>query len=189
MLRYVGTRLREDEIGHLVGPQVRVQQRRIRARGLNRIKDGRQLLVVDHNQPGRLFGNLFCGGHHAGHRLADVAHAIPGKDRTVDEVQTDVLRYVRPRDHSLHTRQFQGPAGVHLLDQSVGVGTARQPSVQQAWSPRGVHVIGENGGSSDLFVHIDAGYTLAHRLGRLLFHWVPGHAIPSPCRLPIGQPG
>jgi len=140
-----------------------VEERRVRLGSLFRVKDGRQLLIVHLDQPGCFFGDLFAGGHHAGHRLADVAHPVAGKDGPVNQVQADVVRRVGSGDDRLDAGQGQRLADIHTSDQSMGVGAADQPPVIQSGAE--LQVIGIDRGAGDLFVGVNAGHTLAHRVG------------------------
>ncbi len=100
--------------------QVGVQQRRFGARAELRVEDAGQRLVLDLDQVERLLARSpGVSAATAGHRLADVAHAIEREDAAVLEVEPGVAGEVLPGDDHAHARQRLGLAHVDALDDAV----------------------------------------------------------------------
>ena len=137
----------EDRVRHAVrivghhllrggpGPHVAriVDQRRAGPRRLDRVEDGRELVVLDLDQPERLLGRLAVLGRHRGHLLADEADLVAGQDGHVAHRAADaVRRQVPARQHRVHARQRAGAAGVDRHDPRVRQRAPQDPGPQHA---------------------------------------------------------
>ena len=158
-----------------------MNQGRIRLKGIHRIEDRGQLLVLDLDELRGLLRNLLASGNHPGDGIADVPHAIEGEDVAILEVQADAGRCVLSRDHCPDASQRFGLAGINSLDQGMGVGTPYQPPVVQSRTE--LEVIYVSGGSGALVVRVHAGYALAYGVGRQ-----SGHPTRLPSQRRPGQP-
>jgi hypothetical protein len=100
----------------------------------------RQLLDLDHDEVGRVLGEVGVGGEHGGDRLAHVAHAIPRQDRLpigdepLDTRQAKVDRRnvgdITRRPDCAHARQRAGGARIDRYDTAVSHGRTHHAHVQ-----------------------------------------------------------
>ena len=178
VLRDVGARFGEDEVGHFVFAQVRVEQRGIRLEGFQRAEHRRQFFVLHLNESSRLLCDPFAGRNNPGDRLPKVPHALASQDGAIYEVHANQLRSVLAGDNCLHSRHLQCLARVYVFDQGVGVGTPGQPGVVKVRTE--LYVVGKDGSPGDLIVRIHAGEALANRIRGELGHFASPLKIPAP---------
>ena len=139
-----GQRVREALITH----HLRVNERRRKLHGLQRIKYGLQLLVLDVDEIDGLVGYLLRGSRHRGHLFAREADDVIREDGHVPDTASDApAPQLSPGDDGLDTLQLLRPARIDSLDSSVG---NRAPQDLAPQHPRQGHVTGVSRPAGDL---------------------------------------
>ena len=99
--------------------------RRTLGHRLNRIEDGRKLLVIDFDQRKCLFGSLFVNRCNGRNGLSDVSDLLLGKNVLVVPGRRYAVHrvgYVGAGYDRNHTLESSGLRGVDPLDTPVGYG-------------------------------------------------------------------
>ena len=98
------------------------------------IFDHRQRLVFNPDEGQRRLGLSLALRVHSGHDLAQVTHAVLGKDRLIlaDDAKTVPAGYVSGREHRRHARRTFGGRGVHAQQAGVGIRGTEHFGVEHA---------------------------------------------------------
>jgi len=133
-----------------------------RVRGLDcvlRRRDGRERLVLDHDQVERRCGDLLAPGGDGGNRVSDESHLVERQGVLVlahgQDAEGD--REVSPGEHRMHAVEREGTRDVNAPDTGVRLGGAQHLGEQHAGQEQ---VIGELGDAGDFRGGVD----LAERL-------------------------
>ena len=137
----------------LVGGHAGVDQRRARPHRLQRVVDGRQLLVLNVDQRRRALGRLLVVRGNGGHRVADEAHHVVREHRRVlDPPAQEVPGDVGARQHRVDPRLCAGSRDVDANDPRMRQRRAQHLGPQPAAGRP--HVGGIFRRSRDLFVAV-----------------------------------
>ena len=117
-----------------VAADLLVDERRAGLQRVDRIEDGRQLLILDVDELGRLRGGVRCIGDHRGDDVAHVAGLIDRDDGLILEggavIGEEVVRQILAGEHEDDARHGERAGAVDADDASVGVRAADASSVR-----------------------------------------------------------
>jgi hypothetical protein len=100
--------------------------------------DGFEFGIAGNDQVGRVLGEIAGIGHHHGHRLADVAHAVHGqrphlhRRLDADHERFGPVADIKPREDGAHAWRGGGAAGVDAVQDGVCMRGAHHHGLQGA---------------------------------------------------------
>ena len=131
------------EFGDEIVRRIPVRRGNTRLKRGPAIGNGRQRLVIDVDQGGRVFGDIAIVGNDYGNRLADMHHLVDRKNRTIDllaegrrwqrdnkPIGYEMRLEVTMRKHGVHAGPRQGGGLVDAADGGVWVRAAHKRGVQ-----------------------------------------------------------
>ena len=146
---------------HLVGVQVRMDERRIRLHAVQRVEHRRQLLILHLDEPAGLFCDLKALGRHSRDRLATELGRADGQEVFVLQIQAAALFIALAGDHAAHALERLRLGGVDGQDLRVRIRAALHLRIQRA---RETDIVGKLRGTRDFLDGIQPFYGLTDYL-------------------------
>ena len=141
----VGMGLWMEDGGHLVGVQVRVDQRSVGLHALQSVEHRGQFLILHFDERDGLVSNLRGLSGHGGHCLAPILGGTDGQEVLILQIEAAALGVLIAGDDAAHAGQGLGLGDVDFQDFCMGIRGALDLGIEHSGHDDVIHIGGLTG--------------------------------------------